>query len=759
MLGKPKANFIAIFLLPGLLAGGAGGGMFAQGLGERQQRINRAISLGVKNLLSRINDDGSVKGDYPAEDTMGRFGGYNAIVVYALLAAKVDPNKEPKLRRAVDWLINAKLKGTYAVALRACALAELNDPRAIPALKKDVAWLIEAGGSDGLYSYTPKHKSFKAPDNSNSQMAVLGVWAAARRGVGVPDSYWEKVERQWLRSQSADGGWGYKATRRGSSYGSMTAAGLATIFVTFDTLHRMDFVRTNVDADYKPVTRAMDWLAKNFSATRNPRHPGQRQYYYYWLYSAERVGLASGYKYFGEHNWYAEGADALLPIQSSNGGWGEARRRTYQTAFALLFLVRGRYPIVVNKLKYPGRWNARPRDCANLARWLGWTFERPLAWQVIDIGASLRDWHDAPILYISGAGAAQFADKHIRKLREYALQGGTILSEAAGNNGDFTLDMQKVYRKMFPHRPLKRLEDDHPVYNMYFKPGETVGLLGISNGLRTMVIHSPRELSLALQVGQRPDNRPLFELLANIYLLATDKGILSPRDSIHWPKARRFQPVATVTVTRLKHGGNCDPEPLAWRRFATLMGNRYRILLKISEPLPIVLLDAGLHPVAVMTGTEDFTLTREELGALKKYFREGGTLIVDAAGGAREFDRAVFSQILQLPDGAVYGPIALDHPIYRKPEPIEKVTYRRGLGLVLGEVRNSPRLGGVTSGGRLAIIHSREDLTAGLVGYQYHGIRGYSPQSAAEMMRNILYYAARINLNAATKPATQPAGK
>jgi len=752
-----KANLITILLLSALPAGGAGAGMFDQGPSKRQQRIDRAISNGVKNLLSRINDDGTVKGDYPAEDTMGRFGGYNAIVVYALLAAKVDPNKEPKLRRAVDWLISAKLKGTYAVALRACALAELNDPRAIPALKKDVAWLIDAGGSDGLYSYTPKHKSFKAPDNSNGQMAVLGVWAAARRGVGVPDSYWEKVERQWLHTQSADGGWGYTATRNAGSYGSMTAAGLATIFVTFDTLHRMDFVRTNVDADYGPVTKAMDWIARNFSAKGNPRHG--REYYYYWLYSAERVGLASGYKYFGEHNWYAEGADALLPVQGPDGGWGEAHRRTYQTAFAVLFLVRGRYPIVVNKLKYPGRWNARPRDCANLTQWLSWAFERPLAWQVIDIDASLRDWHDAPILYISGAGALEFTDKHIRKLREYVLQGGTILSEAAGNNGDFTLDMRKVYQKMFPRRPLKRLGDDHPVYNMYFKPGETVGLLGISNGLRTMAIHSPRELSLALQVGQRPDNRSLFELLANIYLLATDKGILSPRDTIHWPEATSFQPAATVTVTRLKHGGNCDPEPLAWRRLAILMGNHSRVELKVSEPLPILLLDARLHPVAAMTGTRDFNLTREELGALKKYFREGGTLIVDAAGGSREFDRAVFRQILQLPDHAVYGPIALDHPIYRGPEPIAKVTYRRDLALVLGEARNLPRLVGVTSGGRLAIIYSREDLTAGLVGYQYHGIRGYSPSSAAELMNNILYRVARITLKPATKPTTRPAGQ
>jgi hypothetical protein len=385
-------------------------------------------------------------------------------------------------------------------------------------------------------------------------------------------------------------------------------------------------------------------------------------------------------------------------------------------------------------------------------------FERNVSWQIVDIDSPISDWHDAPILYISGAKASKFSKAQIAKLREFVLQGGTILSEAAGNSGDFTLDMQNVYREMFPDRPLQRLADDHPIYNMYFQPKGPSGVAGISNGVRTMVLHSPRELSKAMQIGQRKDNKAWFELLANICFLATDKGILSRRGVSHFPKAKQFEPTATIALARLKYDGNHDPEPMGWERLRILMGNRYRIDLRVSESLEIEQLDAKSHPIAAMTGTGDFTLSEAERKVLKKYFRKGGTLIIDAAGGSRKFNRSVEKQIINLPDNGIYAPLGSIHPIYHRPAGIGKVTYRRDFALALGESRNQPLLRVVVSGERFAIIHSREDLSAALVGYQHHGIRGYSPKSAEALMTNILCYAAGVVPEFAVTPtATAPA--
>jgi hypothetical protein len=49
-----------------------------------------------------------------------------------------------------------------------------------------------------------------------------------------------------------------------------------------------------------------------------------------------------------------------------------------------------------------------------------------------------------------------------------------ILSEAAGSSGDFTQDVQRIMRKLFPEYPLEHLPADHPVYSILY-PFEEVG--------------------------------------------------------------------------------------------------------------------------------------------------------------------------------------------------------------------------------------------------------------------------------------------
>ena len=118
----------------------------------------------------------------------------------------------------------------------------------------------------------------------------------------------------------------------------------------------------------------------------------------YALYGVERVGLASGFKQFGRHDWYRELAEDAVIQQGANGSWGSG---VVDTSYALLFLARGRHPILMNKLRFDRRgdaavqyWSNRPRDLSNAARFAARQLERPINWQVVSVDNPWTDWMD-----------------------------------------------------------------------------------------------------------------------------------------------------------------------------------------------------------------------------------------------------------------------------------------------------------------------------------------------------------------------------
>jgi len=715
------------------------------GPAETSTRVDRSVAAAKAFLLSRIDEKGLAAGEAPPNDV--RFGGKTALCAQALLTAGVKPDESPALKRALRWLAGAKLTGTYAVAMRTVAWSLLRDPAAMAPLRQDTKWLVAAMNDKGGYTYSSANgQATEAQDNSNAQLALLGVWAGARRGVEVPLAFWRRAERHWLDSQQFDGGWGYRVdprTLRCRTYGSMTAAGLASLYICFDSLRHEQFVRCAAAGNTEAIDKALAWLGEQFVADENPRKGPE--WYYYWLHCVSRVGRASGHKYFARHDWHAEGRRALLSRQDPDGAWGYGDR-VVETSFALIFLARGRGPVLVNKLRYGGKWNARPRDAANLSRWISREFERPVGWQIVHLDSPLADWHEAPILYLSGAGPVEMTADALGRLRTFVLRGGTILSEAACNNGDFSLDMGKVYRRLFPEYPLIRLPAEHPVYTAYFQPETDAGLSGVTNGVRLLALHAPRELSLALQRGARQTSLPTYQLLANVFLYATDRGELPPRGTTHWPEAGDGEVRATVRVARLKHNGNCDPEPRAWRRLAIRTANRHRVTLDVTEPMHMTKLDATQWPLAHMTGTDPFELSAAEAKALKDYFNAGGILLVDAAGGSRIFNETVERLIYPLAGQARARELAQGHPIYtRGPYDLTKASYRREYALTLAEAdRTRPRLRTILRGGRPVLLHSREDVTTGLLGIPVYKLKGYSRVTAEQLMTNLVFYAGKV---------------
>lgn len=711
------------------------------------QGVEDAIRRGKAYLLEQIGESGKVEGEYPPENP--RFGGRTIVTIYALLQTGVDPDKNDRLARAIDWAIDAELKGTYAVGFRAAAMSLLKDPRTAPLLHRDAEWLIRAADRQGRYTYTPiRDEGISGDyDNVNGHIAALGVWSAQGRGVDVPLAYWQRIQRHWLAEQQPDGGWGYRL-REGEhgptaqTYGSVTAAGVATLHACLDSLGRDHFITCQPVPHGEAIDRGMAWLERNFSARLNPKKGVE--WYDYWLFGLQRVGTLTGRQLIGETDWYAAGAAELLRRQHGDGSWGYGVR-VDSTAFSIMFLSHGQAPTLLSKVSHAGRWNARPRDAANLVRWLGYTYERRLGWHVIDINADAHSWDAARILYFSGAGPIVLSDEQIARLREFVQRGGLILSEAACDNGDFTMDMHRIYQRMFPEyrlESLDRLQANHPLYSLQFTGVRPRRLYAVHNGVRPLAIHSPQDLSLAMELGPGKGRRATFELMANLYLYLTDMGAATPRGAATWQPASLFVPKETLRVARLKHEGNCNPEPLAFDRLALMLAREQQVRLDVSDPIDPAELSADDWPVAHITGTQAFELSDAQIVALKNYLADGGTLIADAAGSSGPFAASLLNLVGRLVSTGKLRDVPAGAAMYRNgPYDVSEVRYRRGTFTAPGgEPPTRPRLQAVYVDNEPRIIYSLVDVSGGLVGYPLHGLRGYAPQSAREVMANLLIY-------------------
>jgi len=755
---KSRAALVACSTFLALIAGAPA--VYAQQFDTEQideQAVHKAVDRAVEFLWSQWNERTFWESGPRPRDPNSReglnYGGQTAHVVYALLASGVN-YKDPRMAKTLAWLEGLKMRGTYALALRANIWASLPMSRYRKNLQADTGQLIKSlqmadNDNRGGYTYPATGEPPFTPwaDNSNAQFGLLGVWAGARHGIEVPKKYWEIVMEFWKRRQTPDGGWSYGGADR-KPYGSMSAAGLASVFICFDALYTEEFINCRGQVSFGPIDKGLAWWERNYEADQNPGNP---YHYWYYLYGLERIGLASGYKYFGTHDWFKECTRIVLARQAANGCW---QGTVGSTCWPLLFLARGRNPVMFNHLQYAGDWNNRPRALANLTRWFSQTLESEVAWQIINLKVPVSEWHDSPILYLSGSKAPKLTDGDLDKLRRYVWQGGTILSIAECGGSPFDGGMRKAYQKIFPNYEIQALPPTHPIYHVYVKITRRYPLFGISNGVRLLAVHVRKDLPRSWQTNRFATGKGDFDLAANLYLFVTDKETPRSRGTSMWPRDQGAATRRTVRVARLKYAGNHDPEPLAWKRFALRMAKEAGTRLEVSEPMAITDLKPGEYPVAHLTGMAGLALNNEQTQALKAYCAGGGTLIIDAAGGSRKFRKAAEDLLDNLFGVAARKPLAAASPVYNLPEfKIDKVRYRRATRQRLGK-STEPRLQGVTVDDRVVCLYSPEDLTAGLVGYQQYELDGYAPDpkaaedSAFRIMRNAVLWAAGKNAEA-----------
>jgi hypothetical protein len=733
--------------------------------------VEGAIGGGVRFLRTRQRPDGS----WPGGE------GVTELATLAFLTAGV-PHDDPRLARALTWVrgssphLMAGGHKTYTVALHTMVLAAADTEADRELMARDADWLVGsqvlldskaiagrhrpgvAGGSPtGSWGYSERRGS--VGDNSNTQYALLGLNAAVEAGIPIPAEVWRNARLHWLACQQADGGWSYHLLGRRPSTASMTTAGISSLIITGSHLSRGSEVlsgkeirRCGGEVVDLPLEHGIDWLANHFSVQTNL---GDGAYKLYYLYGLERAGRLTGLRYFGVHDWYREGARELVLMQNrDDGGWREFDfSPEVATSFALLFLAKGRAPVLINKLRHGtrGDWNNDANDIRNLVGIVSRDWKHLLTWQVVDAEvATPLDLLQAPIVYFNGHLAPDFDERGKRNLRDFVEQGGFILAEACCGRAEFDRRFQALMKEMFPEPgyDLHRLGADHAIWRARhpIDPGSH-SLWGIELGCRTVVVYSPEDLSCYWNQAEDHPAEPAVveavQLGQNIVDYATGREL--PDDKLAVRELRAFQADTprrgALRIARLKYPGEWNVAP---RAIPKLMGT----LRKPPLSFDVVISQRALsphdpslvnYPLVYMHGRTAFDLSADLVPLRQHLEPGGGTIFADAACGSPAFDASFRRFVAALLPGKALVPIPHDDEIYT-----------RKLGFDLSGVQYSPAAGGrrdfpalegIKLDGHWAVIYSKYDLGCALDHHQSPECQGYTHESALQIAANIVIYA------------------
>jgi len=737
------------------------------------EEVVRAIEK-AKEWLINQGQNGSWPQDrgVAGEGIGGFVGGGNNMALHALAYVGEHPNR-PVISSALEASLAAGTERTYVRAMRTMALAVLKTMVKSPkrellheALKIDAKWLVEAQGSHGGWNYDPLRGAAGRFDLSNTQMAILALWQAALAGVEIPDIVWKRAQELYYKLQQENGSWNYgepgNADIGGShpGYGSMTAAGLASIYIIADMLDlnsgcpcrggKSGSERSDLN---RRVDLALKWLGENFKADQNPGLGGR--FHYYWLYAAERVGIAAGYKYFGNHDWYREGAELLVRAQGADGSWSGENGPLVQTCWAMLFLFKGRAPILYEKLQIPDCvWNSHRRDLANLTTYIAKVKEQQFQWQIVHLRAPVQELHDAPILFITPETIPNFSAEDKKKLREFTDTGGTILFEASCGNTKVRTWFMEFAREVWPEWAVKPLGPDHGSFLDPNPLKQRPEILGIDDGVRTSVFYAMDDISCPWQTKAIVAREYLFKWGINLFTYATDHSPLRAKLAAQEPpkvEARYTSPIkagpkSSVRVVRMKYEGSgwlTNRNYKAFDKIVAELAKRGSISLKVEEEGVEATGLAGAD-AAYLTGSREFALTEAQRAGLKQYLAGGGFLWAEATDGSLDFDKAL--RKLATDAGWELKPIERNHPLMTGAfktalgyNLTKDVQFRRVLKLPRAN-RDHADFIGIWQDGKLVGVFSPLDAVFSSTPYDSYACKGYLQEDAVAVATNIVAF-------------------
>ncbi len=746
-------------------------------------QVRTAIDGGIKYLLAEQNEQNGYWNDMPKYP-----GGVTALCTLALLNSGVEPS-HPQIQNALKFLRKIGLKKkpqTYSVALQTMVFCAAEPRRDFIQIQNNVNWLESIQQPEGQWWYDAR----PGGDNSNSQFAILALHEAERAGAIIKQETWEKAAEYWKSCQDPSGSWGYiKSKTVGNGSGSMTCAGIAATVICNGHVDNPNAkIENGLVQCCQPLgeddslDRALTWLGNNFSVSRNPGPGGGAgAWHYYYLYGLERVGRLTARRLIGEHDWYREGAEHLIsqqyPISHHWEGRGHAEKNSHiATALALLFLSKGRRPVLMAKLQHGPEddWNNHQSDVAHLTARVEKLWGLDLTWQIFDpTEASVDDLLQAPVLFLSGSKSPHLAGTE-EKIRGYLDRGGFLFAEACCfDGGPFGHGFRAYLDRVFPEKEyqLRRAGPEHPIWRVeeLVRPESPyVGRLWtVEYGCRTCVVFSEIDLSCYWELYGHGRVRDLPKVVAgrladanavgvNVVAYATNREPKGKEESFTGANALIELNAAgsrgTIQIAKLQHGGGCNDAPGALVNLLRAAAHGDLQLRVSTNEFPVRADDKSLRRfhLAFMHGRHDFKFSPSERAALKEYLTNGGTLFADSICASKEFSAAFRRELKSTFPEASLRRIPLTEPLFSAAPggyDIQKVSRRDPAQQQADQPLRTPRvrdvepeLEGIQIDGRWAVIFSPYDISCALEQHESLECRGYTREDAARIGLNVLMY-------------------
>ncbi len=746
-----------------------------------EDEIAAVLDRSAQALRRAKSEDGTWGGGTEVEPRVST----TALITSAL--AELDPSAE-EVKQAMNWLgqqapaqgkpwsLETTCQRLYCLT-RHGGLAEFG-----PAIQSDVQAIVNAQAADGGWALGPvSHEGVAAPppvgsSSHDSSFFALAALREARFAGAEPDkAVWKRAMQYWTDAQVFDGGFSHKLERYGgvgqAPTSAYTATGAASLLTCIDMSAAIGNKRCSAylaaAEQLRGVTRALDWLDKNFRelfknlgsliVQDDPYREADRM---------QLIGSVSGIAHFNKKNHFEEGARELLRHYDRASGLfgvrGEGEQfaqapNLQRTAAALSILGAGAAPPVCQRIivgDAENNWGQYRGDAQHLVRYLASKRGRQFNWRRTTMDREVRELVESPILVLSVVGSLSWSQEQWDKVREYAMAGGSIVIDIVDDAQAQRETVLAAIKKTFPEYPLAELPADAPVLTQEKEHAKVNGMQALSNGFRWFLFLPKENWTCQWHLNQVPDHEESFTFMNNLLTYATEGT--PPRSSfLSSTYAQTSVPSKSMSAARIQIGSATPAYPNLIATMDRLMRSNFRLeVSEAAEPRNADLLWVNVTGAQAPSATDQM--------ALLEAISVGKFVLIDVVSGNKDWDEGFRATLKGLKEGITLEPMRRTDPLYTGEHSgtqgfdAVKVSFRKALQTRFTKAGRCD-LHAIYLNGKQVGVYSAYDLSSG-IGYHYFpGCRGVAPQHARELVMNAFLAAYDAKVNPASRGAARGA--